>query len=1045
MPTGIVDGGVRVFHDGRDPKTREPKGAIRRDARRRRRKRERFLRRRSALQTALRDSGIFPLLPAAQKELEKLDPYELRARALDEAIPIEQIARILLHINQRRGYLFSKNRNVKSNESGVVKVASERLDTEIAAVGARTYGEFLHIRRCRSMELSRMQAVRTRRMMSADGKIEGFEFFPERKHLEQEFFQIWSSQSKFHPTVLTDELRNLIYSIIFFQRYKGAEKPSFCRLTSEYQLARSHPLAQRLYLYEAVNNSQILLNNSSIQSLNLEQRDKIISALDRGGMSKQNETISFYKLGKIIKLQKGEKLISAKTTTLSIMRDPIVSQMSDVARFGDTWLTLTLQQQSEIVEKACINVQDMEHEDVVEWLCNEFDLDRISADHVVNAKLPEGYIPFGNTATAQIFDQMKSCVQSLDDAILDIGYDLVGLNAKGSLQELPYYGKVLPGITLGGSQREVDEEITRHGRVSNPSFHIILNQLRRLVNSIIKKHGTPCEIFVELGKDLRWSEARKKIIASASSQRNKDFNKLNELIEKMGEEQSGKNRLFLRLWLEQLSGQEIAICPFSGQEITKKMIFDGSCVIAHILPFSRTLSDDNSNRVICLKEYAIQKGNLSPFEAWGNTEGWQIIKSNFHLLPAKKRWRFAPDALTKYAEEDALHKRLSKPDGHIATVIHQYLSLICNQQISASNISVGKGQLNRFLKRRWKLETDEVFARTHSSNSPKNLETDYRVQTIDATIAAVTDTKTIAELSYASAQNEKAGKSVPPKSVDEPWFGFTNAINEHARSIIVSHRADHGVTGLGFIGLENSKTIGKLHEDTAYGFTRDGNVVHRKSLASLTLGDIRKSSGGVNLRDEHLREHLLEATKNQTGRNFTNALITFSLAMTLPNGEKNPYFGIRRVRLIEKKTLIPLSDRDGEIYKGVASGSNHRFEIWKLPDGSFATKIVSVFEAHLDEIVKPHPAAKLIQRFHKGDLIELRDSKFGPVIAKVMKFDGNGTIELVPHNEVNASTRYRKYSEDVFIRLRLGSLVQYRARRIYVDELGQTRGKSRDW
>lgn len=81
--TGVIDGGVRIFSEGRDPKTKASLAVARRAARAQRRRRDRFLRRKAALMKRMAEVGLMPADPAAAKALEQLDPYELRARGLD--------------------------------------------------------------------------------------------------------------------------------------------------------------------------------------------------------------------------------------------------------------------------------------------------------------------------------------------------------------------------------------------------------------------------------------------------------------------------------------------------------------------------------------------------------------------------------------------------------------------------------------------------------------------------------------------------------------------------------------------------------------------------------------------------------------------------------------------------------------------------------------------------------------------------------------------------------------------------------------------------
>lgn len=101
--------------------------------------------------------------------------------------------------------------------------------------------------------------------------------------------------------------------------------------------------------------------------------------------------------------------------------------------------------------------------------------------------------------------------------------------------------------------------------------------------------------------------------------------------------------------------------------------------------------------------------------------------------------------------------------------------------------------------------------------------------------------------------------------------------------------------------------------------------------------------------------------------------------------------------------------------------------------------VLSTFDAHQGAATRPHPAAKRIMRLHKNDALKLDDSKFGPVIATVEKFDANGGISLVAHTESNADQRYRQKIDDVYIRLTAGSLKKNGARRIYIDEIGRIR------
>src|SRR3546814_6175485 len=79
----IRDIGVRIFSDGRDPKSGASLAVDRHNARAMRRRRDRYVRRRSALLHALVETGLMPADAKDAKALAVCDPYSLRKRALD--------------------------------------------------------------------------------------------------------------------------------------------------------------------------------------------------------------------------------------------------------------------------------------------------------------------------------------------------------------------------------------------------------------------------------------------------------------------------------------------------------------------------------------------------------------------------------------------------------------------------------------------------------------------------------------------------------------------------------------------------------------------------------------------------------------------------------------------------------------------------------------------------------------------------------------------------------------------------------------------------
>lgn len=1042
---GIIDGGVRIFSDGRDPKSKASLAVDRRAARAMRRRRDRYLRRRAALMKLLATSGLMPADPAEAKPLEVLDPYKLRANGLDTALPLTHFGRALFHLNQRRGFKSNRKTDRGDNESGKIKDATARLDQEMMASGARTYGEFLHMRRQRASDPRQVPTVRTRLSVAArggpDAKEEaGYDFYPDRRHLEEEFNALWEAQAPFHAE-LTDDLRALVFEKIFYQRPLKEPDVGRCLFsgygdisTDERRLAKAHPLAQRRVIYETVNNLRVVADGQSSRPLTLEERDKIIHALDNKKPTKSMSSmnLSFAALAKVLKLQGGERFTLEAGARENIACDPVRATMVHPANFGPKWSDLTWQAQWEVISRIRKVQSEAEFAELTDWLIEEHGLDAEHARATGNVHLPEGYGRLGFTATERILKHLKAEVCPYSEAVAKCGWHHSDHRTGECLDELPYYGEVLERHVIPGTYKKTDDDVTRFGRITNPTVHIGLNQLRRLVNKIIEVHGKPDQIVVELARELKQSEQQKKDAIKRIRDTTADAIRRSEQLAELGQPDTGHNRILLRLWEDLGPALAPRCCPYTGKTISAKMLFDGSCEVDHILPYSRTLDDGFANRTVCLKEANQEKRNQTPYEAWGDTDKWDAIEANLKNLPDNKRWRFGPDAMERFEGENDFLDRALVDTQYLSRIARTYLDTLFTE---GGHVRVVPGRMTEMLRRHWGLNS-LLSDKDRGAVKAKN-RTDHRHHAIDAAVVAATDLSLVQKISKAAGQGEHAGQSAEliARDTPEPWEHFRADIGAQLDKITVSHRADHG--RIDFEGRKSGRdsTAGQLHNDTAYGVVDDQTVVSRTPLMSLKPSDIDVTERGKNIRDADLQQALALATKGKDGKEFEKALADFSV-------KAGAYQGIRRVRLVEtlqKSARVEVGAKgDGKPLKAYKGDSNHCYEIWRLPNGDFEHSVVTTFDAH-QGTAERHPAAKKIARLHKGDMVRVEDSKFGPVTAIVAKFNGSGMIELVPHTEANASERYRKNKEDLYIRLSAKSAMKAGLRRVFVDEIGRVR------
>lgn len=1062
----VVDGGVRIFSDGRDPKSKASLAVDRRAARAQRRRRDRYLRRKAALMKRTAEVGLMPGNPFEAKALEVLDPYELRARGLDGPLPLTHFGRALFHLNQRRGFKSNRKTDRSDNESGKIKDATARLDQAMMAKGARTYGEFLHLRRAAAPDPKNVPSVRTRltvaRRDNAEKEEAGYDFYPDRKHLSEEFDKLWAAQAHHAPDVLTDDLRDEIATIIFHQRPLKTPEVGLCLFTGQHgaperdkRIPSAHPLNQRRILMETVNNLKVAARGEPSRPLTREERDLIVHALDNKKHTKSlsGMTMKLKALGKLIKLRPAQSFTLETANRDAMACDPVRASLSHPDRFGVRWSTLDWDSQWDVVQRIRAVQSDAEHADLVGWLVEVHCLDRDHAEETAKAPLPEGYGRLGLTATTRILAALESDVLTYSAAVAACGWHHSDGRTGEVLENLPYYGEILERHVIPGTGDPNDDDVKRYGRITNPTVHIGLNQLRRLVNRIITVYGRPDEIVVELARDLKLSEDQKKDVQRNIKKNTEAAIARGKKLEEMGVPNTGANRMVLRLWEDLGNDVMTRNCPYTGKRICVGMLFDGSCDVDHILPFSRTLDDGFANRTLCLKEANRKKTNKTPWEAWGETEQWEVIAANLKNLPAYKAWRFAPDAMLRFEGENDFSARALKDTQYLSRIARAYLDALYDGGDGKSHVWVVPGRLTEMLRRHWGLNGLTALTDSDAQTVKAKNRTDHRHHAIDAAVVAATDRGLIKRIADMAQRDELNGAEEVAKSVQAPWEGFRNDIAAQIARIIVSHRADHGRFDPDARKSGRDSTSGALHQDTAFGPTgeTDGKglslYVTRKPLLSLKPAQIAKTEPGKGgmIRDKDLRNLLAKTTNGKDGKDFEAALEAFAQ-------RPGPYQGIRHVRIIEPLSAAPVSNGDVKPRKAYVTRGNHRYEIWKMPDGKLKAWIVPTFYAHKcglpvdarpalpSTCQRPHPAARMLLRLQKNDMVRLLDIDGQEVTVTVEKFDGSGKIEMIPHTEADAADRYNKdKSDNVYIRKTAGTLVKAKARRIFVDEMGRLR------
>ena len=978
QPVAIIRAGVRIFGDGRNPKDGTSLAVTRREARGMRRNRDRRLKRKAKLMQALIDLGFFPSQEAARKKLDSLDPYQLRAKGLDHQLSPAEFARAVFHLNQRRGFKSNRKSDKKDNDSGALKIAIKKLRESLDAENLRTVGEWLAKRHeARRPVRARYRETKT---LKDDGKtrLEKFyDLYIDRAMIEHEFDLLWAKQSALNPNQFTDNARETLKGILFHQRPLKPVKPGRCTFLPEEERAPlALPSTQRFRIYQELNNLAIITAYGRELYLTLDQRNQIAKLLNENSKRTFTQIATALKLGGAIRFNlqdaKRDHLKGNVTTAI----------LSDDAKFGSTWHALSLERQNEIVTQL---LTEEDESKLLGWLVIEFSLDESTAERITNARLPDGYGSLSRKALDRILPELIRDVVTYDKAVQAAGFEhhsaLSHAQQTGEIMmELPYYGEPLQRHVGFGTGLPNDPPEKRFGRIANPTVHIGLNQIRKVVNALIKRYGYPSEVIVEVTRELKQSrELRNEIQREQAARQKQNEIWKTEIKEITGIEANAIDLQKMKLWTE-LNPGDIANrrCPYTGGQIGLGQLFSDAVEIEHILPFSKTLDDSLNNKTISMRSANRDKGNRIPFDAFGHSPSgydYAAILERANNMPLAKRKRFAPDGYELWLKEDKdFLARALTDTAYLSRVAREYLSLIC----PPNKVRAVPGRLTAML--RGKFGLNDVLGLHGEKNR-----NDHRHHAVDACVIGVTDQGLLQRFAKASADARERQLNRLVESMPEPFIGYRAHVGRAIANIIVSHRPDHNFEG-------------RLHNETAYGLVGEGLVAYTKYVDGKRIREPEKLT---------VIEFAEPTAAHRHG--------------TLTDGSPRPYKGYKG----DSNYCIEIVRNDKGKWEGEVISTFRAYQI--------------VRERGVTGLRDPKLSASgksLVMRLMIDDHIRV-DVDGASVLMRVAKLSGNGQIFMAGQKEANVDARNRDKAESFkYISKMAGSLKAAKSRRVNVSPIG---------
>ena len=988
-PVAVIKAGCRIFSDGRHPKSGASLAVERREKRAMRRTRDRRLRRKARLIQGLVDFGFFPADKAGQKALVDKDPYELRARGLDQVITPAEFGRALFHMNQRRG--FKSNRKYDGavdadKDVGALKTAISTLRREIEASNMVTVGAWLHNRH--KDEISVRARLRKTTVLTDTGKekkVDQYDFYIDRAMIEHEFDCLWAAQAPHHPEVYTEEARQYLRSTLLFQRNLRPVSAGRCTLIpNEQRAALALPSQQRFRIYQELNNLRYSGDSLEAIALTLEQRDTLAATLET------KPKLTFEQIRRALKISvtfthEGSNRDALKGNTTGIL-------LSKKEYYGAQWASFSDEQQDAIVTQL---LNEPSSEQLTNWLVEETGITNDVARKISGVRLVADYGKLSAAAVTAILPYLKSQVITYDKAVLAAGFEhhsrLADEHTGEILPCLPYYGEYLQRhvgfVSVEDAQNENPEK--RFGKIANPTVHIGLNQIRVVVNALIKRYGHPAEVVVEVARDLKQSQEMKYEETKRQGERKTRNERMREQIAPLVGCTLERVKLAdlqkMILWEELSQNAADRRCPYSGRQISAAMLFSPEVEIEHILPFSATLDDTLNNKTVAIKQANRIKGNRTPAEAAADfaRQGWVYddILVRAQQMPPYKRYRFAADGYERWLAQDShFLARALNDTKYLSVVAQTYLRLICPGKTRAI-----PGRLTALLRANFGL--NGILGLKGEKNRD-----DHRHHAVDACVIGVTDTRMLQRVSAASASARERNLQRTIENMPLPWDGYYDHVKRAVERIKVSHKPNHSHEG-------------RMMEDSAWGLVGDSQTRRYE-------------------RDENGRRHRTPPTNRSRIRISSS---NDPLRHTPPGSAYKGYVGG--------------SNHSYEIFKDEKGA-------WALQLVSTyqAYQIVRDIGAVLASSRLQSPwqttsGQPLVMRLHKNDTVRMNvDGRV--VLMRVLKFGSNGQIFFVPVNEANAASRSASKDDSFSVLSKYpGTLQRANAQAVTISPIGIVRRK----
>lgn len=732
------------------------------------------------------DLNQFPLRDAQMlTDCKRFESLALRAYAVTQPISLNELSAVLFHLSKGRGYSSGfKPLSKKTEEklqtatnfddkiklfTGEVQPGHQRLAHIMQLRNTSTVGQYMLDRATRGLP-SILKAGNDRayipdscepiadeieQIVDKNGVLVAQNFhnlYALRDELKIEFDLIWHKQAEFHPTILTDELRNKIEAVLFYQRPLKSIQAMIGGCLVEPNLpraSRAHPAFQTFRIEKSLADLRWGYGRNA-KPLTHQERDIIRQALHDPAQLDSSGELTFdriYKLLEPVHQQShaqidveldlfgnptGKPKSSELPKNLNLEKGGRDGLKGNITNKRWQWLGLY-----EAWEKlATPQPNDPPHMNRQTWVINflsdlgsvellypdnwteQFYLRDIPAKNGKPARIGKQLPMFTDPLFLDFINQLRKHEKfdRLSAMKFDSGRTSYSIKALNKINEW-----MREAVDFGHAthidEHEAIEQLYRQSQINektvlellenpvktgNGVVDVALMQVKKVVNHYIAQHGKPTRIVVEMAREMSEGITRRNEMQSQQN-KNKGVNK--KATDDMHQHHIPYSKTnVLRYRLAQDQGYD---CPYCGKKLGVRDIYDGgSTQIEHIIPQAITQVGRKYSEIVLAHTHCNQKkGRRVPMEAFAfNTTPIEQMAQRLRSIKQERKALLLeiPETPENSVSDDMLNEFCARQFHETAWITKITATWLRSLGI---NVECTRGQMTAQLRAQWHLES----------------------------------------------------------------------------------------------------------------------------------------------------------------------------------------------------------------------------------------------------------------------------------------------------------------------------------------------------